>query len=83
MKKILSIILISTLIIFIACNLDTPKNSHTFKEIEYSVSNGETLWSIAREYCPEDMDIREYIHKLNISPEIYEGQTIIILEEVK
>lgn len=81
MKKLLSIILIFALIIYIACTLDTPK--HNFKEIEYTVSKGETLWSIAREYCPEDMDIREYIHKLNINPEIYEGQTIIILEEVK
>lgn len=81
MKKLLSIVFILGLIIYIACTLDTPK--HTFKEIEYIVSNGETLWSIAEEYCPEDMDIRKYIHKLNTSPNIYEGQTIVILEEVK
>lgn len=58
-------------------------SSYTFREIEYTVARGETLWSIAEDYCPEDMDIREYIDRLHISPDIYEGQTIIILEEVK
>lgn len=48
------------------------------------IAVGETLWDIAREYCPEDMDIREYIddittrNRLN-GAVIHEGETIEIL----
>lgn len=81
-NKLLPLILILFTFICIICNSNT-QNDIIFKEVQYTVSSGETLWSIAQQYCPEGMDIREYIYKLNISPEIYAGQTITILEEVK
>ncbi|MCH5186312.1 MAG: LysM peptidoglycan-binding domain-containing protein [Oscillospiraceae bacterium] len=30
----------------------------------YTVSSGDTLWSIASEYCPSNMDKRDYISEL-------------------
>lgn len=82
MKKYLIIILLAfifTLCIIIGAN----HNTYNFEEIQYTVSRGDTLWSIAEDYCPEDMDIREYIYLLDTSANIYEGQTITILKEVK
>jgi hypothetical protein len=80
-NRALTILIILLLIALTFKTINTTE--HNFKEIEYTVAYGETLWSIAEDYCPEDMDIREYIDKLHISPNIYEGQTITILEEVK
>ncbi len=82
MRQALPLILILIAFICIICNSDTP-TEYVFKEVQYTVSSGETLWSIAKQYCPEGMDIRDYIYRLHISPEIYAGQTITILEEVK
>lgn len=55
-----------------------------------SVEEGDTLWNIAREYCPSEMDVRDYIHlvcKVNDreEPVVYVGEDIIlpIFKEVK
>lgn len=80
MRKLVPILVI--ILIFFICT-SVPSKEYVFKEVEYTVSRGETLWSIAKEYCPDGMDIRDYIHRLHIDSTIYEGQTIIILEEVK
>ena len=32
---------------------------------DYTVKSGDTLWNIASEACPEDMDVREYIHEIS------------------
>lgn len=79
MKKYIFIILLLTICVIIFYK---PTN-HTFEETTYVVSRGDTLWSIAQQFCPEDMDTREYIYKLNISPDLQPGQTITILREVK
>lgn len=34
----------------------------TYTETTVYVTAGDTLWSIAQEYCPSNMDIRKYIH---------------------
>lgn len=51
---------------------------------EYYVSSGDTLWKIAEEYGPSDMDIREFICEIeeanNIQGGIYEGRKILIPE---
>lgn len=33
-----------------------------YRETTVTVHSGDTLWEIASEYCPEDMDKRKYIH---------------------
>lgn len=54
----------------------------------YLVNHGETLWSICQEYCPDKMDIQEYIYLVKkennmVSSMIHEGDTLTLLKEVK
>lgn len=79
MKKLLVLTLIAAGILC-ACH----KPEHDWNKIEYTVASGETLWTIAKEYCPEDMDVRDYIYeikKLNNmdTDSIYEWQTLTLL----
>lgn len=52
-------------------------------EETYQVKQGDTLWAIARKYCPADVDCREWIdevQKLNdLNAHIYPGQVLTIL----
>ena len=40
---------------------------------DYTVKSGDTLWNIASEACPEDMDVREYIHEISKMNGIEDG----------
>lgn len=46
------------------------------------VKSGDTLWDIAEQYKPDNIDIREYIYDIktlnNISSTIHEGDTILV-----
>lgn len=54
------IVVLASVSVFIsASSLDTAT---TYKS--FIVQRGDTLWSIASEYSPEDMDIREYINEI-------------------
>ena len=46
--------------------------------INYIVTTGETLWSIAKEYTPDSKDIRQTIKEVNnmTNSNIYVGQVI-------
>lgn len=54
--------------------------------IEVNVALGDTLWTIAEEYMPNDMDIRKSIHILksinNIDNQIQPGQVILVPEYI-
>ena len=67
-------------------NISVAKSNEEAKIISYTVSNGETLWSIAEEYKAENEDPRQYIYdikKLNNmdNSNIYEGQILQIIKE--
>lgn len=65
-------------------NISVAKSNKEEAEIiEYTISRGETLWSIAEENKAEKEDIRQYIYdikKLNNMTDsaVYEGQIIQI-----
>lgn len=42
----------------------SEQKEREYTEGTYTVMTGDTLWSIAEEYCPSDMDKRDYIDKL-------------------
>lgn len=51
--------------------------------IQIQVESGDTLWSIADEYMPDDMDIREAVYMISDAndindSQIYVGQTLEI-----
>lgn len=40
------------------------KSDREYTETTVAVHSGDTLWSIAEEYCPDDMDKREYVRHI-------------------
>ena len=58
------------------------------EKVEYVVQAGDTLWSIAEEYAPEEMNTLTYIHNLKKnnglkSSEVYTNMVLEIEREVK
>ena len=37
-----------------------------YSEETVTVRSGDTLWGISEQYCPEDMDKRDYVHMLEV-----------------
>lgn len=75
------------ILIFLLIGLFNISIANTDKKeaeiIDYTITPGETLWSIAGEYTPNSKDVRETIYeikKLNnmTTSNIYAGQTIKI-----
>ncbi|MBQ8043361.1 MAG: LysM peptidoglycan-binding domain-containing protein [Clostridia bacterium] len=48
-------------VVVIAIRLSN-KEEKGYELTNYIVRTGDTLWSIAEKYAPDDMDIREYIY---------------------
>lgn len=81
MKKLL---IIALTIIIATSIIGCSGQDHSWTIEEYYVEPGDTLWGIARQYCPDDMDIREYIYEVeeyNNMPTsgLRAGQTIDVL----
>jgi LysM repeat protein len=58
------------------------------EKVEYVVQAGDTLWSIAEEYAPEEMYTLEYIQNIKKnnglkSSDVYENMVLKIEREVK
>ena len=58
-------------------------NKKEAEYIDYTITKGETLWSIAREYTPDNKDIRQTIYEIKQinnmqTSNVYENQTIKI-----
>lgn len=54
--------------------------------IEVSVDYGDTLWTIAEQYMPSDMDIRKAVYIIknvnDIDNQLQPGQTVLIPEYI-
>lgn len=64
-------------------NISIAKSNKETEIIDYTITPGQTLWSIAREYTPNSKDIRDTIHEIKDlnnmqDSNIYAGQTIKI-----
>ena len=60
MRNMLVAILLIVVVV-IAIRLSN-KEEKGYELTNYIVRSGDTLWSIAEKYAPEEMDIREYIY---------------------
>lgn len=75
------LIIVSILIMWIYILEDDREEQN---KVVYTVKEGDTLYSIAKEFKPKEMDVREYVHKIrelnDINPIISVGEDIIILK---
>ena len=77
---------ISILVILLLALFNTSNakiDNREAETIEYTITSGETLWSIAKKYTPNNKDIRQTIYEIeelnNLdNATIYAGQTIQI-----
>ncbi len=83
------IIFVAVAVIFAVVALNTMIGSYNVSSetivnyIDIQVQSGDTLWSIAREYMPSDMDIRDAVYELCSVNDIqgkyiYDGQILHI-----
>jgi len=87
MRNMIAVILL-IVIVTTAIRLSS-KEDKGYELTNYIVRTGDTLWSIAETYAPEDMDIREYIYfieedneltnkiiypNMNLTIRIYKGE---------
>ena len=59
-----------------------------WREETYRVQSGDSLWTISREYCPDEVDRREWIDAVQTrngltSSFIYPGQRLTVLVPVE
>lgn len=80
-------LLVAMIIIAVVCALQPSMNSCEWEETTYIVESGDTLWNIAKENCPDSVDVRDWIDTVsemnNITGSIHPGQTITILVEAE
>ena len=79
--KRLFIITVLICVIALIVILDTPE--YEWEKASYLVQSEDTLWSICSQYCPQGVDIWEYIYLVREencmdSSLIYEGQELIV-----
>lgn len=75
------VIVVSLIISGVSIHRAKRYADYTEDTVIVSKANG-TLWDIAKEHCPEDMDIRTYIHFIkednNCTSNIRNGQVLTI-----
>ena len=85
--KTRAIIGLLCLMLIVAIGISCRADVQT-ERVEYIVNPGDTLWDIATEYAPKNMDKREYIFNIKrdnglMRSEIYPGMVLEIVREVK
>lgn len=80
---LISVILFSSILTGLIFNLNTAEGAQNTEFNEIYVKNGDTLWSIAKEYGPDNEDIRKVIYEISNVNKIdndiiYTGQKILI-----
>lgn len=84
---VIKAICLISIIVFVLLTIASVVNSrYDFHEETYYVKGGDRLWNIASDYCPDGMDVRDYLNLLREHNEftgsvIYPGQEIIVLVE--
>ena len=84
-KKQVIAVIISVLILLLLTIKVMSDTKAEFIPIEHKVSSGDTLWSIAKEYKPDDVTMDEYmawVYDHNDGGMIYPGD-VVMMAEVK
>jgi hypothetical protein len=81
---VVAVVLILAILVVLMCTLGTSTfDREEWKEIEYCVCYGDTLWNIGEFCCPNTVDIRDWINEVKAlnnmrSSTLKEGQVIRI-----
>ncbi len=60
---VLTIILLTTAINFVL-GFNTAASSTIQEDMDLEINSGDTLWSIAESYMPNDIDVRQAVYQL-------------------
>lgn len=86
-QVILAILTVSLLLWFTVTVIKGIFDVPEYVPIEHRVRRGETLWSIAKQYKPDDITMQEYmawVYEQNgYSGDIYPGDVVIMAEVVR
>lgn len=81
---LLAVLILSSIILFAVGQL--AKEQPALDKIEYKVERGDSLWSIASKYCPDDMKMWDYIDTIIdenglLGKTIHPGQILLVFKE--
>lgn len=81
--KALLLIIFTLFVMNLHSNAEATAKPKQYEIINYTITRGETLWSIAKKYTPNDKDVRQTIYEIqkenNLDTAfIYAGQEIQI-----
>lgn len=84
MMVLFALVLVVASILLLNCFYQPTMDGIDWREDSYIVQPGDTLWGISRDYCPENVDCREWIEEVQILNDIqggviYPGQRITVL----
>ena len=90
-KKILQVVIailtVSLMLWFMVTVIKGICDVPEYIPVEHKVRSGETLWSIAKEYKPDDITMQEYIswvyEQNGHGGDIYPGDVVIMAEVVR
>jgi len=85
-KRFIRSLLVIMFLLFTCFHTSIAKTENKRQVIDYQVRSGQTLWSIAKEYTPNNKDIRQTIYEIKKLNDqdlsiIYPGQTIKVQVE--
>lgn len=85
---LLLLVLIATCFLVLALVGGSTMDRVEWREETYRVQSGDSLWIISREYCPDNVDRREWIDAVQTrngltSSFIYPGQRLTVLVPVE
>jgi hypothetical protein len=89
----LSVLILAAVIVLICVLVLNFAFQSTLDRVEWSedlyiVDRGDSLWSISGEYCPDNVDRREWIDEIRalngmVGSSVYPGQALTILVPAK
>ena len=88
MVLLLAAVLILAAVLLLHWAVQPTMDDIDWLEEEYIVTRGDTLWAISYDYCPADVDRREWIDEIRALNDlqdctIYPGQSLTVLAPAK
>lgn len=85
---VLGVVLIGISVLLLNQAVQSTMDRFEWGEESYIVEEGDSLWTISHDYCPEKVDRRDWIDEVQAlndlpSSKIYPGQVLTVLAPIK